>query len=196
MRAAIEAAVGHFHGHEQEVFVHRDIALAAGADHRGQQRGLGGIGDVINIYAVKISLEEMVALEREVRVREGELSDHDLQWLRDLHSAANAELLNGFLDFRIIGIGGAELKRVGLLHELQVLHAHGRFASVVEPGSQLVAGIVDVGAGHSRGQRRGGSRRKRVRVGIRRFLGFRGGLLLRGWRRCGILRMKPAGAGK
>ena len=66
LRAAIEAAVGHFHGHEQKVFVHRDIALAAGADHRGQQRCLGGIGDVINIHAVKISLEQVIALERQV----------------------------------------------------------------------------------------------------------------------------------
>ena len=76
-----------------------------------------------------------------------------------------------------------------------MFHAHGSFTGVVEAGCELVARIVDVGAGHSSGQRRGGRRRKRVSVGIWRFFGFRGGLL-RDWWGCGPLRADPAHTGK
>src|SRR5271163_4695242 len=86
LSAAIEASIGHFHGHEEKILVHRDIALSAGADQRSQQRSLGRIGDVISSDSVKITLEQMVALEGHVGIAEGELRDHHLQLFGDFHA--------------------------------------------------------------------------------------------------------------
>src|ERR1700693_4352663 len=71
LRPAIDAAIGHFHGHEEQIFVDGDVALSTGADQRGEQTGAGRVGNVKNIHAVKISLEEVVALKGKVGVGEG-----------------------------------------------------------------------------------------------------------------------------
>ena len=81
--AAIEASIRHFYRHEQQIFVNRNIALAAWANQRGQQCGLRRIGNVIDADPVKISLKKMIALECEVGVRECELRDYHLQRFRD-----------------------------------------------------------------------------------------------------------------
>ena len=78
--AAIEASVGHLDRHEHQILVYGNIALAAGADDRGQQRGIGGIGNVIDVDAVEISLEKVVALKCEVGVGEGQLRDDQDAW--------------------------------------------------------------------------------------------------------------------
>ena len=75
LNAAIEPAIRHLDGHEHQIFVDRDVALPTGADHRGQQLGVRRVRDVKNIHAIKISLEEMAALEGKVGVRETQLRD-------------------------------------------------------------------------------------------------------------------------
>ncbi len=76
-----------------------------------------GIGDVIDIHTIKIPLEQVIALERKVRVRESQLRDHQLHRLRNLRDVADTKLANRLLHLRIVGIGGAELKRVRLLEQ-------------------------------------------------------------------------------
>src|SRR6202044_1744874 len=61
LRAAIDASIGGFGRHEQQMTIHRDIALTAGADEGGPQRGLPRVVDVIKIDAVVVSYKEMVA---------------------------------------------------------------------------------------------------------------------------------------
>src|ERR1700683_4941982 len=48
--------------------VDRYVSLAAGAHHRGREPGLGGICDVVEIQAVIIADEDMVAAEGQVGV--------------------------------------------------------------------------------------------------------------------------------
>ena len=103
LRAAIQPSVGHFHGHEHQVFVDRHIALPAGADHRGHQRGVCRIADVKNIHAVEISLEQVVALEGEVGVGEGQLRNHQLQRLGHFGDIPDAQLLTVFSTLGLLG---------------------------------------------------------------------------------------------
>src|SRR5260370_40467676 len=115
------------------------MGLTAGADHRSQQRGVCRAGDVVDIYAVEISLEEVVALEGEVRVRECKLRDRELDRLGKLRDVTDAELADGLLNLWVVGIRYAELKRVGFLEQKEGLDAHGGFTGVVENGSKLRA---------------------------------------------------------
>src|SRR5580658_5805097 len=111
------------------------------------------MGDVKNIHAIKISLEQVVALERQVRVRESKLGDDQPHRLLVLRGVAYAELSKNLLYLRIIGIGGAQLKRVGLLEQKEVLDAHPRFARVIQPRLQLGSRIVRIRARHPWRQR-------------------------------------------
>src|SRR6202140_1259 len=106
--------------------------------------------------------------------------------LRDLRDVAHAELVNRLLHLGIIGIGGAELKGVGLLEEQEVLDAHRGFAGVVKSGRELGARIVGVGPGHARRKRGSGLREKWIVVVVVVLVGVGG--FLRAWRRCGGLR--------
>src|SRR5580692_4877340 len=132
----------------------------------------------------------MVALECKIRVSESELRNHQLQGLRHLRGAAYAELAQGLLYLRAIGIIGAELKRVRFLDKQEVLDAHRRFAGVVHSRRQLEAGIVYIRSGHSWRQRRSWLRSKRILFGLWRLRG-----LLRGRRSCGRLCPHPAPTG-
>src|ERR1700688_5030213 len=120
--------------------------------------------------------------------------------LRDLRDVAHAELVNRLLHLGIIGIGGAELKGVGLLEEQEVLDAHRGFAGVVQSGRKLGARIVGVGPGHAR-RKRGSRLREKwivvvvvvVLVGVGGFLrAWRRRRRLRRWRGCGRLRRGAA----
>src|SRR6185312_14544612 len=84
LNAAVETAVSHFYGHEKQIAVHRDVALSTGANERGEQRGLRGVGDVKDVDPIEIALEEMGALEREVGVGEGELRNDEAHRLLHL----------------------------------------------------------------------------------------------------------------
>src|ERR1700690_3306597 len=112
---AIQTSIGHFNGHEEEVLVNRDITLAAGADQRGEESGVGGIGDVVDIDAVEISLEEVIALESKIGIGESELGNYHLKLFGHFRGIADAELAESLLDFGIVGIGGTKLKGVRLL---------------------------------------------------------------------------------
>ena len=70
--AAVGARPGLLGGHEEQVPVHRDLALAARADDRGADLRIGGIGDVVDLEAVEVADERVVTLEREIGVDEGE----------------------------------------------------------------------------------------------------------------------------
>ncbi len=68
--AAVDAAAGLFDRHEQQVAVDRDVALAAGADHRRQQaRALRAL-DVVGVEAVEVADHHPLAAEGDVGVRE------------------------------------------------------------------------------------------------------------------------------
>src|SRR5579859_8087174 len=124
--------------------MHGDIALATRADHRSEQRGVCGIGYVVDVHAVKIPEEEVIALEGEIGVRESELGDRQLNRFGKFRDVTDTELADGFLHFRIVGIGCAELKGVGLFKQKKMPDAHGGFAGVIETWSELGAGITGV----------------------------------------------------
>ena len=70
LRAAVDAAARLLDRHEEQVAVHRHVALAAGADDRRQQLRLLRVLDVVGVEAVEVADEEMVAAERQVGVGE------------------------------------------------------------------------------------------------------------------------------
>src|SRR5262245_56815536 len=74
--AAIDAAIWHLDRHKHQVLVNRHIPLPARTNHRRYQLGLGGIGDVIDIDAIKITLKQVFSLERKVRVCKRQLSEY------------------------------------------------------------------------------------------------------------------------
>ena len=89
------------------------------------------MGDVIDTQAIKIPLEQVVALEREVRVRKSQLRDHQLHRLWHLRGLAHAELAKHLLHLRIIRIGDPQLKRAGFLDQHEVPDAYRRFTRVI-----------------------------------------------------------------
>ena len=91
LRTAIQSAVRHLHRHEEQVLVNGHVALPARTHHRSQQSGLRRIGDVVDVDAVKVSLKQVIALERQVRVGKSELSDNQLERLWHLRGVADAE---------------------------------------------------------------------------------------------------------
>ena len=66
--AAIDAAADGFNRHEEEVAVDGDVALAAGAHDGGGELRLLGVGDVVEVEAVVVADEDVVAAEGEVGV--------------------------------------------------------------------------------------------------------------------------------
>ena len=68
----------------------RQITLPAWTDHRSQQAGLRRIGDVINTEAIEISLEQVIALECEIRVAKSQLSNNQLYRLGDFRGVTTA----------------------------------------------------------------------------------------------------------
>ena len=99
--------------------------MPAGAHHRRQQLGVGGIGDVIDGHAVEISLEQVVALEGQVRIRESKPGDGQMHFLGKLRNhSAYAHLADHLLNLGVIGIGGAQLECVGLFEQEKVLESH------------------------------------------------------------------------
>ena len=68
LRAAIDACAGGFHRHEEEMAVDRYVSLSAGAHHRSRELGLGGIRDVVEVQAVIVADEDVVAAEGQVGV--------------------------------------------------------------------------------------------------------------------------------
>jgi hypothetical protein len=72
--AAIDAAIWHLDRHKHQVLVNRHIPLPTRTNHRRYQLGLSGIGDVIDIDAVKITHKQVISLEGNVRVCKRQLS--------------------------------------------------------------------------------------------------------------------------
>ena len=70
LHAAVDAAAVLLDRHEQQVAVHRDVALPAGADDRGEQLRVLAALDVVGVEAVEVAEEHVGAAEREVRVGE------------------------------------------------------------------------------------------------------------------------------
>ncbi len=68
LRAAIDAAVHGFGRHEEQVAVDRDVALSTGADERSAELDLGRVIDVVEVDAVIVSDEEMIADKGKVGV--------------------------------------------------------------------------------------------------------------------------------
>ena len=76
---AIDAAVWLLDRHKHQVLVNRYVPLSARTNHRRQQLSFSGIGDVIDIDAVKITLKQAASLEREIRVGKRQLGDNQLR---------------------------------------------------------------------------------------------------------------------
>src|SRR5947209_1435746 len=68
--AAVEAGAGLLDRQEQQVLVHRRIALPAGTDQGGSERRLLRVRDVPDLQAVVVALEDVVPAEGKVRVDE------------------------------------------------------------------------------------------------------------------------------
>ena len=68
--AAVEPAAGLLRGHEQEIAVDRHVPLSTRTYHRHMQLDVAGVGDVVDLEAVVVALEEVIPLEGEIRVRE------------------------------------------------------------------------------------------------------------------------------
>src|SRR5262249_55053989 len=88
--AAIEAAIWLFDRHKHQVLVNRHIPLSTRTNHGRYQLGFSGIGDVIDIDAIKITQKQVASLERKVRVCKRQLSANQLHWLRYLGRICNA----------------------------------------------------------------------------------------------------------
>ena len=69
LRAAVEAARGALARHEEQVLVHRDVALRRRAEVADRERRLGGVGNVPDLEAVVVALDGVLAGERQVGVR-------------------------------------------------------------------------------------------------------------------------------
>src|SRR5438445_576406 len=92
--------------------------------HRRDLLWIPDVGNVKDIHAIKVALEEVAALERKIRVRESKLRQHQMHWLRNLRNTRHVELSQHLPHLWIIGISGPELKCAGLLEKREVLHAH------------------------------------------------------------------------
>ena len=70
---AVDAAAGLLDRHEQQVAVHRDIALAARADERAVQHRVVRVRDVVDLEAVEAADDGTVTGEGEIGVDEPEV---------------------------------------------------------------------------------------------------------------------------
>jgi hypothetical protein len=142
LRAAIQASIRLFHGHEEQILIYGHITLPARAHQRSQELGIRRMGNVIDIHAIKISLKQVVALERKIRVRKSKLRDDQMQGLRHLCDIRRVELPQHLQHLWIIGVSGPELKCGRLLEKHKVLDAHRCFTRVIKARLQLCARIV------------------------------------------------------
>ena len=74
LRATVDPSPGLLHGHEQQVAVHRRVALPARAHERRTQRRVGRVGDVVDLEAVEAADDRVVTGEGEVGVDEPEVA--------------------------------------------------------------------------------------------------------------------------
>ena len=69
LRSAVDPAAGLLDRHEEEIAVHRHVALTAWAHHGSQQSRIASALDVVGVEPVIVADEQMMAAEREIRVR-------------------------------------------------------------------------------------------------------------------------------
>ena len=118
--AAVDTAVRHFDRHKHQILINRNIALAAGADHRRQQLCLCRVRDVVNVYAVKITHEKVITLKGKVRIRERQSGDRQSLRRRQLRRIRDPKRTErGF--YALAGdVRGAELKCLRLRQKVNV----------------------------------------------------------------------------
>src|SRR5258708_12680447 len=100
------------------------------------------MGDVVDTHAIKIALEQVVALEGKVRVGKGKLCDQQVRWLWNPLAASHTELPNNLVNLRIVGIRGSQLKPFRLFNEQKVLDPDQSFPRVLQSRSTLSARII------------------------------------------------------
>src|SRR5207247_5338964 len=71
---AVRAAVQRFARHEQEVAIHRDVALRSGTYKRLEEARNLGIRDVPDLDAVEIALNDVVAADRGIGIDKAEIA--------------------------------------------------------------------------------------------------------------------------
>jgi hypothetical protein len=76
LRSAVDAAAVLLDRHEKEVPEHGQVTLPAGADDRGGQGRVRGIGDVPDGETVEATHEGVVSAEGEIRGRERDRAGH------------------------------------------------------------------------------------------------------------------------
>src|SRR5690606_15362101 len=72
LRPAVETGARLLHRHEQEIAVHGDVALSARTHHRGGQARTRRAVDVVEVEAVVVADDDVIAAESEVGVVERE----------------------------------------------------------------------------------------------------------------------------
>ena len=152
LRTAIDAAIHRLGRHEEQVAIHRYIALAPRAQHGRSEFDLHRVIDVVEIDAVVVAYEQMVAGEGQVRIGGAVLSGRRARKRLPIGSGERRRRWTG-------GVAGREAGRLRQSREL--LQAECRFTCVVQSALQSHAGIVGgrTGIGEDRrvcGRRRGG----------------------------------------
>src|SRR2546423_680739 len=70
---AVESAAGLLDRHEHQVFVDREIALAAGADHRRAKPGRAWVRDIPDLESVEAALIQVVPHEGQIGIEKCEI---------------------------------------------------------------------------------------------------------------------------
>ena len=142
LRAAIDAAVHGLGRHKEQVAIDRDIALSARTHQRSAQFDLARVIDVVEVDAVIVAHEEMVADEGEVGV---DCAGVDRGTAAAAATARRARGMAGGGGGGGRGVGVGRESR-GLLQTGDFLQSEDRLAGVEQAGLEANAGIVRAGA--------------------------------------------------
>ncbi len=138
---AIKPAVRRLDRHKHQVLINRRVALSARTNDRCHKSGFCRIGDIVDVNAVIVSHEYVIALECEVGIGERSLRNIQLNGLWYFRGVADTERRQHLLYPRIVGVVGAELKSIRLFEQLQVPDAQSLFTGIVQSRRKIGAGV-------------------------------------------------------
>src|SRR5947207_13466403 len=73
LRAAVGSAIQRLPRYEEQIAIHRDVALRPGAHEGFEEFRKFGIADIPYLQPVKVALDDIVAADRQVRIDEAEI---------------------------------------------------------------------------------------------------------------------------
>ncbi len=145
--AAVDSAARLLDRHDQQVAADRYVSLPSRTDHRGDQLRPGRVRDVVDVEAAEIADEQLVALEREIGIREVERRPRAVRRRRGCgRCSGGGGLLVRVL--RSFGLGRLPRRRLGIEEawrlrqagdELQVVSGD---AWILQPGLQADTRIL------------------------------------------------------